>query len=142
MSFQAKDVFVYYFPKKKNSCSPRDHGEHQGKVFTLPFSTTWCGNSSVKATAHVLESTYTAQWSTVIILPFGKNLKECCVIISNCKSIESSSIGSLTDTSVKHFLILFNLFQPISREQFEDALKILRDEDFLIVTGRTSIRLM
>ena len=33
-------------------------------------------------------------------------------------------------------------FQPISREQFEDALKILRDEDFLIVTGRTSIRLM
>lgn len=31
---------------------------------------------------------------------------------------------------------------PISREQFDDALKILRDEDFLIVTGRTAIRLM
>ena len=37
---------------------------------------------------------------------------------------------------------IFFPFQPISREQFEDALKILRDEDFLIVTGRTSIRLM
>ncbi|XP_067052845.1 DNA replication licensing factor mcm4-A-like [Acropora muricata] len=31
---------------------------------------------------------------------------------------------------------------PISREQFEDALKILHEEDFLIVTGKTSIRLM
>jgi len=37
---------------------------------------------------------------------------------------------------------IFFPFQPISREQFEDALKILRDEDFLIVTGKTSIRLM
>lgn len=38
--------------------------------------------------------------------------------------------------SLTNVLLIFPV-QPVTRDQFDDALRHLKDEDFLIVTGRT-----
>lgn len=50
-------------------------------------------------------------------------------------------ISNLCNELIEFFFIFFEIFQMITREQFEDALKEIQDEGLIVVMGKNTIRI-